>query len=275
MKNIHILPTHKASRLFIHNAFNDIRLDTKNVLHDNNQNVYITSSEEIKKGDWFIQVNTSKRIKHHSKNGLLLQPQSFDQKIILTTDVDLDGVQAIDDEFLEWFVQNSSCEEVEVEKETLDISTLVSDYEKYPNLEVIGYKIIIPKEEPKQEYSNLNYGGGFTEEDIKRVSERKPKQETLEEIVEKLSIEDAKKLDMFLNGMKYQEKIKQEHYSLMEIELRHTKTLLASCEMALEERNRQTQQKYSEEEVIEILKDFRDNIPSDVYVVDWFEQYKK
>jgi hypothetical protein len=36
-------------------------------------------------------------------------------KIILTTDQDLikDGVQAIDDEFLEWFVKNPSCEEVE------------------------------------------------------------------------------------------------------------------------------------------------------------------
>ena len=32
---------------------------------------------------------------------------------------------------------------------------------------------------------------------------------------------------------------------------------------------------YSEEEVLEILKDFRDNIPNDVYVVDWFEQFKK
>jgi flavorubredoxin len=37
-------------------------------------------------------------------------------KIILTTDGDLikDGVQSIDDEFLEWFVENPSCEEVEV-----------------------------------------------------------------------------------------------------------------------------------------------------------------
>jgi hypothetical protein len=38
------------------------------------------------------------------------------KKIILTTDQDLikDGVQAIDDEFLEWFTNNPSCEEVEV-----------------------------------------------------------------------------------------------------------------------------------------------------------------
>jgi hypothetical protein len=59
------------------------------------------------------------------------------KKIILTTDQDLikDGVQAIPDEFLEWFVKNPSCEEVEVEK----------DY-NYGNLEHFDYKIIIPKD---------------------------------------------------------------------------------------------------------------------------------
>jgi hypothetical protein len=43
-----------------------------------------------------------------------ISPLEF--KIILTTDQDLikDGVQAIDDEFLEWFVNNTSCEEVEI-----------------------------------------------------------------------------------------------------------------------------------------------------------------
>ena len=40
------------------------------------------------------------------------------KKIILTTDQDLikDGVQAIDDDFLEWFVKNPSCEVVDVLK---------------------------------------------------------------------------------------------------------------------------------------------------------------
>jgi len=37
---------------------------------------------------------------------------------------------------------------------------------------------------------------------------------------------------------------------LMEIELRHTKTLLASCEKALEDRDKQDKNKYSEEEVL-------------------------
>ena len=71
------------------------------------------------------------------------------QKIILTTDQDLikDGVQAIDDEFLEWFVKNPSCEEVEIEnvydKFLNGDKRSVSDFRK-------KYKINIPKEEPKQ-----------------------------------------------------------------------------------------------------------------------------
>jgi hypothetical protein len=36
------------------------------------------------------------------------------------------------------------------------------------------------KKEPKQEYNNLNYGGGFTEEDIERVVTKK--KESLEEV---------------------------------------------------------------------------------------------
>ena len=60
-------------------------------------------------------------------------------KIILTTDPDLikDGVQAIDDEFLHWFVKNPSCEWINVKYQYWE--------GKYT------YGIIIPKEEPKQE----------------------------------------------------------------------------------------------------------------------------
>ena len=74
--------------------------------------------------------------------------------IILTTNKSLinDGIQAIDDEFLQWFVKNPSCEEVVVEKKML------CDYcgeENCDNLRCRGYldsvwyEIITPKEESK------------------------------------------------------------------------------------------------------------------------------
>jgi hypothetical protein len=67
----------------------------------------------------------------------------FCRKIILTTDQDLikDGVQPIDDEFLEFIVKNPSCESIEVE----------SGLFFYAEGEDRRYKITIPKEEPKQE----------------------------------------------------------------------------------------------------------------------------
>ena len=77
---------------------------------------------------------------------MFLAPFSTFKKIILTTDQDLikDGIQAIDNKFLEWFVKNPSCEEVEVEE-------FEPIYGHQNNSSSILYKIIIPKEEPKQE----------------------------------------------------------------------------------------------------------------------------
>ena len=107
------------------------------------QILYITSDEKIKEGDWFlekagrqypIQWNGVDKLNHHCK------------KIILTTDQDLikDGVQPIEDEFLEWFVNNPSCEKVEVKMENYYASGALQHNLWRP-------KIIIPKEEPKQE----------------------------------------------------------------------------------------------------------------------------
>jgi len=149
MKNIHILPTDKPSRLAC--DFDKLILNSRllSPILYKTQNIYIASDEEIKKGDWFY-------------NTISLKPEPFKacengdgyvncskyshyridcKKIILTTDQDLikDGVQAIDDEFLEWFVKNPSCEEV---KTQLKLPWESSKDE---------YEIIIPKEEPKQE----------------------------------------------------------------------------------------------------------------------------
>ena len=73
-------------------------------------NIYITSNENLKEGDWVLTPTND--IIQWAK---VFRPDG--KKIILTTDQDLikDGVQAIDDEFLEWFVKNSSCEVVKIE----------------------------------------------------------------------------------------------------------------------------------------------------------------
>ena len=148
MKNIYVLPTDKPSRLYKVNNKLYFEEYPDKVVNAGNQHIYITSDEEIK--EWFIVNGTNgyslpmkysvmfpkdKFPNGHDKNKLSLL------SIILTTDQDLikDGVQAIDDEFLEWFVKNPSCEEIEVEKYFHEVG---DNYD---------YEIIIPKEEPKQE----------------------------------------------------------------------------------------------------------------------------
>jgi len=152
MKNIYVLPTSQPSRLF--NCFGKLDIGeyitTREDLQVTNQHIYITSAEEIK-DSWVLNTHTNEV--YFLKGYYGIQP--ITKKVILTTDQDLiaDGVQAIDDDFLEWFVNNPSCENVEVEEDTkyFNIDELRERSIKgLPRIysEKIGYKIIIPKEEP-------------------------------------------------------------------------------------------------------------------------------
>jgi hypothetical protein len=179
MKNIHILPTDKPSRVFTWG--NKLRLgdfvSCPDYFGKLNKNIYITSDEEIKEVDYVIQINFEKtniqvikcenesQVKiANSKNGSFTK-----NKIILTTDQDLikDGVQAIDDEFLEWFVKNPSCEFVETYSLGIQNGETGESYH-------YKYEIIIPKEEPKQE--------------------------TLEEVAERILFENTKNVEIRYRG---------------------------------------------------------------------------
>ena len=156
MKNIHILPTDKPSRLHEYDYLSPMGLSKEPLQWRLGRNIYITSDEKIKNEDWCITAkgNLLQMIEEDTVLGFALLGC---EKIILTTDQDLikDGVQAIDDEFLEWFVKNPSCEEVEVETYFKKIG-VETDANGYRVVDVLGknYKIIIPKEEPKQYFDN-------------------------------------------------------------------------------------------------------------------------
>jgi len=161
MKNIHVLPTEKPSRLMIDTIENKLYLQP--ILHEKTinvltQNIYITSNEDIKVGDYVINSAASYIFQHYFAEGELYKEC---KKIILTTDQDLikDGVQSIDDEFLEWFVKNPSCEMVKIEKIECKMWSLIGcnkDDVGCCGKPFKGYKIIIPKEEAKQEFPRLN-----------------------------------------------------------------------------------------------------------------------
>jgi hypothetical protein len=127
MKNIHIVPTDKPSRLWKNNLLQG-KLELSNyVLIGSNtaQHIYITSDEEITGFENNIWVIKGNRI-FLWQNTMALVSNNKPKKIILTTDQDLiaDGIQTIDDEFLEWFVKNPSCEEIRYY--TIDNSTTLN-----------------------------------------------------------------------------------------------------------------------------------------------------
>jgi len=134
MKNVYLIPTDKPSRLCIDNSCNELNYSEKeglNSKHITNQCIYVTNSEEIKQGDFFY-LDDAKIIAKYS-NGCLIKEV---EKIILTTDSKLiaNGVQEINDEFLEWFIQNPTCEYVKIES-----------WETKGEWD-LDYKIIIPKQ---------------------------------------------------------------------------------------------------------------------------------
>jgi hypothetical protein len=241
MKNIHIMPTDKPSRLF--DCFGKLGIGdyiaTREGLQVTNQHIYITSDEEIKEGDWFIREGSiHKCFKVHKTDIEFLTSidsvycgsntfwsKEYCKKIILTTDQELikDGVQSIPDEFLDWFVKNPSCEKVEVINKGR--SGVFSD----GTIGIIynNYKIIIPKQEPKQE--------------------------TLEEAAQ------------WVIDNRY---AKSELEKVSDFEMYNT--IVDKC-------SKWQQQGYSDEEVFDLMNEYADDVMGgcSLRAKHWFEQFKK
>jgi hypothetical protein len=255
MKNIHVLPTPNTSRIISSNK--EFTL-LKNYTTDKRcKNIYITSDEEIKEGDWCI--DEKENIVKADKDFIFNCSHEFNEfwkKIILTTDQDLikDGVQAIDDEFLEWFVKNPSCEEVDVKNPLI---ANVSDF---------GYKIIIPKEEPKQELRGIPAGtinmviGKPKQETLEQIDQNNLvtrgstalvyKQETIEEAAERLFPDSSIQKRIFKMGAKYQA---ERSYSEEEVE-----TLLETLSKVLVyQGNEYRLPHYFEYEIEQVIKQFK------------------
>jgi hypothetical protein len=236
MKNIHLIPTDKLSRLYEFGG--EYHLQIKSQENFRSQHIYITSDEEIKDGDWYLDINLKQVF---SKSNPQINVIDWQKKIILTTDQDLikDGVQAIDDAFLEWFVKNPSCESVEIRDYKLHFGSTI-------------YKIIIPQEEPQFVTVNIDSATG---EDLGKVSyiplpnvDYVPKQETLEEAAEKqwgklAIINDRSAVIAFKAGAKWQ-----------------------------------AERMYSEEDMREAFiagTQFEEDYDYNLYMEKWFEQFKK
>jgi hypothetical protein len=139
--NIYLLPTDQPTGIFETNSGLQFSIMNK-VRHGEFKgfHIYITSSEEIKdvrphKGKWQLEQGQIL-----NKFPDYLTDLSDCKLVVMTTDPTLiaDGVQEIDNEFLEWFIKNPTCKFIKVTK--LDYLT---------NRQYRIYNL--PQEEPKQE----------------------------------------------------------------------------------------------------------------------------
>ena len=143
MKNIHLLETNEISKLIKDiwkNTFSIVESFNRNHTDFKGQHIYITNDDVVKEGD--PQYDIDGDISWAFGN----DPTQWEgnKKIILTNDLELikEGVQPIDDEFLEWFVKNPTCEYVKVKNSILKIHNRYDDdYRTIPY-----FKIKIPKD---------------------------------------------------------------------------------------------------------------------------------
>jgi hypothetical protein len=103
-------------------------------------------------------------------------------KVILTTDPKLikDGVQAVPDEFLEWFVKNPSCEEVFIADDYEQVNQDNPILRGSTNV-IHKYKIILPKEEPKKVLTEKDI---FNQKDIDAVTDYINKEEQKQHLID-------------------------------------------------------------------------------------------
>jgi hypothetical protein len=274
MKNLHLIPTDKPSSLF--KVSNELKLTRKYDFYNGAkyQNIYITSDEEIKEGDkWIYNIHWNKPKKIKEDWVLkILNESSNTFKIILTTDQDLikDGVQAIDDEFLEWFVKNPTCEEVDLD--TFSMGNKVLYNVVFPQEEpcsfckgtgqivssttISGFKtcdcINIPQEEPIQEL-NLNcFDCNKSLQDCTCIEDTiNMKQETLEEAA-----------NHYVKGFEYNQ-------------LSEHGLFVNSFQGFIAGAKWQSDRMYSEEEVLELVLSRPGPYLTEEETKEWFAKYKK
>jgi hypothetical protein len=322
MKNIFILPTTEPSQVYLVKSTNALGITSKDPESmkyygsgTNNLHVYITNKDPYEKGDWIKNVTIDLETPFPlDADGIMyttLAPCDF-EKIVLTSDPKLiaDGVAEISIEFLRLLKG----------KKLDDISTI--EVEKTPLLSnngraLFGYKytpIIPSKEEPKkrivilagedavsQEFEQIDQNNPVTrgstalicKQETQQERERGViitpinKQETPEEAGEKLYPNRECFLHRFqdIERKAFAEGVKWEKYNsninALEFEIKALKSLIQDMDATIKS-------KYSEEEVLELLKEVRkgsmitSSINNRTYwefdiksEKKWFEQLKK
>lgn len=184
MKNIFFLSTKKLTKIHFEQSglFLSPNYQISSSINSivKGRTIYITNDEKPKIDDWCInteyeivfKVDEIKEFNNiiKSKNDSFVY--DFCKKIVLTHDLDLidDGVQEIPTFFLEWFVKNSSCEQIKVFEDYVQLKNACKEQCETKNchsfFECINvdendtskfYKIFIPNLKYEIGSKSLNY----------------------------------------------------------------------------------------------------------------------
>jgi len=273
MKNIHVLPTDKPSRLAKLKLFGKDKYNlSKEILpiqdEEQYQNIYITSTDKPNEGDWVFDTlkNACPVIRQLTTEEEVLEVQTTEFKIILATDTELikDGIQPIGDDFLEWFVNNPSCEEVGFEYQTTGFKNEVWQYD---------YILIIPQEKLKQEtiedvyfWDEIMYGN------FDLFFERYPKQESKQE----LKVRDSTNFGI-ITEIKEDSVCFGKNKIGVDIWYKKSNVKLEPKQETIEEAAKSFAWEYNEEynNYTEVQKGFIEGAKSEAAKQYWFEQFNK
>jgi hypothetical protein len=160
MKNIFLIPTENSSRLSIKDG---ILILHRQQWRKGTQNLHITSDSKFVRDEYITDGIEVMKATPKLVDAQGLVDRRDWKKILMTTDPELikDGVYPIGEEFLKWFVENSTCFKVEVVYglfnpmgRQVDPNDLGQNHSKC----VWKYKIITTKEEQKQHIVDMMKG---------------------------------------------------------------------------------------------------------------------
>lgn len=263
MGNIYLLTAKKPSKLHLKSdGFYLTKEPNSFIPYSYPKNIYITSDEQIKdvrphNGKWQLEQGQIL-----NKFPTYLTDLSECELVVMTTDPDLisDGVQAIDDEFLKWFVKNPSCDKVDLGLEHY----FDKNIDKSPFFS-LQYKIIIPQEFPTHDdaIKEIVTSHMIPKEFLGRKEEST--QETLEEYAEN----EAEGRYPVLTH----QNPKNSPYTGSKETFKHGVRAGADW---------QSKRMYGESEVLELLEKYDKHIQTNfdpsktiLSTEDWFEQNKK
>jgi hypothetical protein len=160
MKNIFLIPTENSSRLSIKDG---VLILHRQQWRKGTQNIHITSDSKFVRDEYITDGIEVMKATPKLVDAQGLVDRRDWKKILMTTDPELikDGVYPIGEEFLKWFVENSTCFKVEVVYglfnpmgRQVDPNDLGQNHSKC----VWKYKIITTKEEQKQHIVDMMKG---------------------------------------------------------------------------------------------------------------------